>query len=108
MNKPIKPKKIIDVVHTATYDFNWVSKKVSLDDFQEWIKETVPHKATDVTLELCEDFEYDNQLTWLEVGWTTKEPNPYYLREMKKYETKLRKWKKNESAQISKQTLSSV
>ena len=94
MKKPIKPKKIINVTQTATFDFNWISKKVSLDVFQKWIKETVPKGATNVTLELCEDFTYDNDLTWLEIGWTVKEANPNYLREMNKYETKLRKWNK--------------
>ena len=94
MNKPIKPKKIIEVRHTVSFDFNWVSKKVSLKVFQDWIKNTVPHNAIDVTLELKEDWNYDDCQTSLELAWIAKETDPRYTTNMKKYETKLRKWNK--------------
>lgn len=94
MNKPIKPRKKIIVEGSATYDFNWVSKKVSWAGFQEWVKEVVPRGAKDVTLELREDWEYDSCFTYLEISWKIKMPNQHYEKELKKFERKMRKWRK--------------
>lgn len=94
MIKPEKPKKKILQKQSATFDFNWVSKKVALDAFLAWIKETIPAGAKDVTLELREDWEYDDCLTSLELAWEEIKSNPNYKRAYKKYQTKLKKWEK--------------
>ena len=92
MKKPVKPKKFIEINKTATYDFNWVSKRVSLETFQKWIRDTTPYNAKDITIELKEDWQYDDCLTSLELAWTTREADPRYETNMKRYETKLRKY----------------
>jgi len=92
--KPEKPQKKITQRQTATYNFDWVSKKVSWDGFLDWAKETIPAGAKDVTLELIEDWQYDDCITYLELSWDEIVTNPNYDKEMKKYERKLAKWKK--------------
>jgi hypothetical protein len=91
--KPKSPKKKITIKHSTTYDFNWVSKKVSLEHFLAWIKATIPPRAKDVTLELREDWEYDSCLTYLELAWDVIESNPDYEKQLKKYQKKLKAWK---------------
>lgn len=94
MNKPVKPTKKIIVKHNITYDFDWISKKVSFDGFLAWKKENIPANAKDVTLELVEDWEYDSCFTYLRLEWEQIETNPSYEKELKKYQKKLEKWKK--------------
>lgn len=96
MTKPEKPKKRIAVRNAATYDFNWVSKKVALDTFLAWCKATIPANAKDVTLELREDWEYDSCLTYLQLEWEEIINNPSYDKDSKKYAKKLAKWKKEQ------------
>jgi hypothetical protein len=91
--KPDKPKKKITQRQTASFDFNWVSKKVAIGTFLAWIKETTLAGAKDVTLELKEDWEYDDCLTSLELSWDKVVDNPHYEKEMKKYQKKLKAWK---------------
>lgn len=96
--KPEKPKKRITVRNSATFNFEWVSKKVSLDHFLDWCKQSVPNKAKDVTLELVEEWMYDDCSAYLQLEWDEVVDDPSYEREIKKYERKLRKWEReNES-----------
>ena len=96
MKKPKKPKKKNTCKKYATYDFHWVSKKVSLEVFQDWCKETIPANAKDVTLELREDWEYDSCMTYLQLEWEEIITNPNYDKQMKKYEKTLSKWNKEQ------------
>jgi len=96
MNKPKKPEKVSLIPFDANYDFDWCSKKVSLEVFNEWCKEVVPDGATDVTLELKEDWEYDTCMTYLQVEWKEFHVNHLYEKQMKKYEKALTKWKKSQ------------
>jgi hypothetical protein len=93
--KPEKPKKKITQRQTATFDFNWVSKKVAIETFLAWVKETTPTGAKDVTLELIEDWDYygNDCVTSLELAWDEVIDNPNYEKEMKKYQKKLKAWK---------------
>ena len=97
MNKLEKPKKEVILEGCATYNFSWVSKKVSWAGFQEWVKSVVPKGAKDVTLELREDWCYDDCFTYLEIAWKKKMPNQHFDQEMKKYERKMRKWQKQQA-----------
>lgn len=99
--KPEKPKKRIEVTKTESFDaFDHACKKVSLEYFLAWVKETIPANAKDVTLELSEDMDYDwdgnlsSVWTGLEVSWKETIDNPDYEKQMKKYQSKLRKYKK--------------
>lgn len=92
--KPTKPSKRIVVRERATYNFDWASKKVSLLVFLDWCKNIIPQGAMDVTLELCEDFSYDDEITWLEIAWDKEVKNTFYDIQLKKYEKQLTKWKK--------------
>ncbi len=94
LTKPEKPKKRITVRNSATYDFNWVSKKVALDSFLAWTKEVTPANAKDVTLELVEEWMYDDCITYLRLEWEEVIDNPHYEKDLKKYEKKLVRWKK--------------
>lgn len=96
MNKPEKPKKKVIIVGSATYDFNWVSKKVSWDGFQEWVRSAVPSGAKDVTLELREDWSYDSCFTYLEISWKKRMLNHHYDKELEKYKRKMKKWQKQQ------------
>lgn len=93
MNKPTKPTKKILVKNYANYDFDWVSKKVSLQGFISWCKEKVPPDAEDVTLELMEDWNYDSSLTYLQIAWIESHPNKAYAKQLKSYEKALAKYK---------------
>lgn len=94
VTKPVKPEKRITVRNSTTYDFNWVSKKVAIGNFLAWVKESTPANAKDVTLELVEEWEYDSCLTYLRLEWEEVIPNPHYEKDLKKYEKKLARWKK--------------
>lgn len=96
MTQPEKPQKRITVRNSATYDFNWVSKKVALGSFLDWVKDTTPANAKDVTLELVEEWMYDDCTTYLQLEWEEVIDNPNYEKELKKYEKKLAKWKKEQ------------
>jgi len=93
MDKPQKPVKKMMIKSNANFDFNWVSKKVSLDLFNKWCEEVVPAGAVDVTLELKEDWNYDDVSTYLQVSWEVLGENPGYEKQMKKYQKDLAKWK---------------
>lgn len=93
MKSLIKPKKKITQKNSKNYDFNWVSKKVSLEVFLEWCKD-IPAGADDVTLELKEDWEYDSCLTYLQLEWKETVKNPNYDKQLKKYKKFLSKLKK--------------
>lgn len=94
IKKPEKPTKKIVQKNSVTYDFNWVSKKVSLDSFLEWCKESIPKSARSVTLELREDWEYDDCFTYLELEWEETVDNTNYSKDIEKYKKKLAKWNK--------------
>lgn len=97
MNKPEKPKKKIIMEDCATYDFNWVSKKVSWEGFQAWVKQIVPRGAKDVTLELREDWEYDDCFTYLKISWKKKVSNLFYDKDLEKYRKNMKKWQKQQA-----------
>jgi predicted nucleic acid-binding protein len=96
MDKPQKPKKKI-VIHGSTkYEFNFVSNKVSLIVFLDWLKTAIPKGASDVTLELAESkYEEDGDASWIEIAWAKEIKNKDYDKEMKKYKKQLAKWKKS-------------
>jgi hypothetical protein len=94
--KPEKPKKKIVIRRTATFDaFDWTCKKVAIGFFLNWVEETVPKGADDITLELQEGWDlYDySGSPNLELAWNEKVDNPYYEQQMKSYQKKLKKWK---------------
>jgi len=93
MKKPTKPEKMVVERRSVRFDFNWISKKVSWTGFQEWVKDQVPPDATDVTLELIEEWEYDDCLTSLELSWNQTVPNTKYEKELKKYKKEMKKWR---------------
>ena len=80
-----KPKKTVLIAESKSFDFNWASKKVALQHFMQWCYDNVPLGAEDVTLELVEDWQYDDCQTYLEIAWKRKIPNPRYEKELKKY-----------------------
>lgn len=86
-----KPDKKIACKKHANFDFNWVSKKVSLKVFNDWCKSTVPLNSKDVTLELVEEWDYDNGITYLKIEWEETMDNPNYEKQLKKYEKQLKK-----------------
>lgn len=94
MQEPKKPEKKIEILHSTTFDFNWVSKKVALSTFTDWVKNAVPKNAKDITLELVEEWQYDDCITYLELAWKEIKDNPNYKKDIAKYEKKLKKWKK--------------
>jgi hypothetical protein len=91
--KPEKPKKWKLVTNHASYYFDFVSNKVSLLVFLDWIKDEVPEGAEDVTIGLENDHYYDDSITWIGLNWKEKVPNTKYVSQMKKYNKQLEKWK---------------
>ncbi len=93
--KPKKPEKRITARISVEYPFDWTDKKVAMPTFLAWVKENTPARAENVTLELKEEWDYyGNDCTIsLELSWVEVVDNPDYEREMKKYDTKLKKWK---------------
>jgi hypothetical protein len=79
------PAKTILITESKSFDFDWTSKKVALQYFMQWCKENVPTGAQDVTLELMEDWQYDDCQTYLEIAWKREVPNPRYEKELKKF-----------------------
>jgi hypothetical protein len=98
MNKPKEPKKWKLVTNHANYYFNFVSNKVALDVFLDWIKKSVPKDAEDVTIGLENDYyivgSCDDSITSIGLTWKEKVPNTKYESQMKKYEREMEKWKK--------------
>lgn len=92
--KPEKPKKYKLVSNSASYHFDFVSNKVSLLVFLDWIKESLPKGAEDVTIGLENDHYYDDSMTWIELRWKEKATNTKYVSQMKKYNKQLEEWKK--------------
>lgn len=88
-----KPNKRINQKASKTYDFHWVSKKVALQEFLDWCKD-IPTDAKEVTLELKEDWEYDDCITYLELEWQENIVNPHYDKQLKKYKKFLVKQEK--------------
>ena len=83
--KPIKPTK-----YSKNFPFSFVSPKVSLEYFIEWCKKEIPKSAPDVTIELKEDWNYDDCNCYLEFSWKQKTINENYEKELKKYNNKLK------------------
>jgi hypothetical protein len=98
MDKPMKPKKKIERPHHVNFYFDYVSNKVSLDHFLSWIKETIPSKAKNITIELGEeygDYAEDGIINhWIQLNWNEMVRNINYEKQIKKYEKKLARWKK--------------
>jgi hypothetical protein len=92
--KPIKPNKRIVIKENSSYHFDWTSKKVSLIVFLDWIKDTIPKGAFDVTIGLENDHYYDDGITWISIAWQIEVDNTLYTIQMKKYDKQLVKWKK--------------
>ena len=93
LKKPEKPKKWKLVTNSESYHFDFVSNKVALSVFLDWIKESVPEDAENVTISLEDDHYYDDSMTWIELQWKEKVPNTKYISQMKKYEKQLKEWK---------------
>lgn len=66
-----KPKEPKLITKYETFPFDFVNKKVSLDYFINWCKEKVPPKAQDITLELKEIVDYDDEDASV-VSWITE------------------------------------
>lgn len=94
MNKPIKPKKKIIVNDSARLDFGFTNNKMAISAFLDWVNTTPPKGAFDITIELCEDWCYDDCISSLELSWAKEIINTDYDKELKKYEKKLIKWEK--------------
>lgn len=95
--KPTKPTKKVEVTQSASFYFDHVSKKVSIDHFNEWVKQSAPTGATDITLSLEENYDYESgeiMNCFLIIQWNQKIDNNRYVSEMKKYDKQLAKWKK--------------
>lgn len=92
-----KPSKKIIIKATASYHFNFVSKKVSWNGFLDWVSENIPHNAQDVTIELMEHkYVADGDEVWLEFSWDKKIKNKHYDKQLKKYKKDLAKYKGKE------------
>lgn len=86
-----KPSRKITVPRSIKFDFDWISKKVSLTYFMDWCNDNVPANAIDMTLELVEVWEYDDCLTYLEIAWKETIINPDYEKQLKKYNKQKKK-----------------
>lgn len=98
MRKPIEPEKMITIngmVEFHDWDY-WHDNKVPFEDFTAWCTKNVPTGATDTSLKLNKSWEYDDCIVSLELHWKQMVPNPNYNKDLKKYEKKLVKWKKEQ------------
>jgi hypothetical protein len=100
MKKPEKPTKKIEIQNCATYNFDGVSKKVVLSNFLEWAKKTAPKGSKDITLELVEEWMYDDCYTYLQLAWKEVKDNPHYEYDMVKYKKKLKNGKNSWHKQV--------
>ncbi len=91
MSKLQKPKKYIIGKFSKRFPFSFVSNKVSLEYFMTWCKKEIPKSAIDVTVELCEDWDYDNCDSYLEIAWNQKTLNLNYEKDLKKYNKKVKR-----------------
>lgn len=99
MNKPRKPLKKIVQPGSVYFYFYHAFNKVSLAYFNDWINENLPKGAFDITLSLDEDFDYESGeyiSSSIEVGYKILINNTRYVSEMKKYNKRLIKWKKEQ------------
>lgn len=92
MTKPEKPKKWKLIAKQSSYYFDFVSNKVALTNFLDWIDETLPKGTQDITIGLVEDYDF-HSTTWIQLEWKEKAPNTKYISQMKKYQKQLKKWK---------------
>lgn len=102
VNKPQKPNKIVEQPGSMTFYFDHSSNKVSLDYFNQWVKDNLPKGAYDVSLSLDEEYDhYSGEImtTNLQVEYLIKVDNAKYDSQMKKYQKQLAKW--NEQCQKS-------
>jgi len=96
MRKPITPTKKVEQPGSLTFYFDHVSNRVSLDYFNQWVKDNLPKGSFDVALTLDEDYDYysgDIISVYLRVEYKTLVDNTRYKSEMKKHEKQLAKWK---------------
>lgn len=97
MNKPIKPTKKIEQPNSMTFHFDHASNTVSLEHFNQWVKDNLPIGAFDVALSLDEDYDYySGEITsvYLRIEYKIWVPNTRYVSQMTKYNKQLAKWKK--------------
>ena len=101
MKKPVKPKKQIAVPHnwSVYLEHEKVSLKDLMDIVHEHISGSVDYK--DIKLQLDDYWSPD----WdgggiasdhIILAWEEMEDDPNYEQELKKYERKMRKWKKEQ------------
>lgn len=97
LREPKKPEKEIRVDKNADFFFTKYNPKISsVKELLDWIEETLPESTEDTsaTVELVEEWCYDDCTTYLRLGWSETVPNPNYEKQLKKYEKQLDKWKK--------------
>lgn len=79
-----------------TFYFDHASNRVSLEYFNQWIKDNLPQGAFDVALTLDEDYDYySGEITsvYLKIEYQILVENTRYKSQLKKYEKQLAKWK---------------
>jgi hypothetical protein len=97
LTKPKKPEKKIRVDRTADFSFtNYYPKTSSVKELLDWIEETLPDgvKDTGASIELAQEWAYDDCTSYIRLNWSEVVPNPNYDRQMKKYQTQLDRWNK--------------
>ena len=104
------PKKINIIKHMKNYPFDFVSKKVALTHFFDWVETCLGDRksSSNETLHLCEDWEYDDCLTSLQLSWETEELNPKYKQQQIKYEAFLEKQKQKTIENVKRNLLRKV
>jgi hypothetical protein len=95
MNKPQKPSKTVEQPGSIIFHFDHTSNKVSIQYFNQWIKDNVPKGAFDVALTLDEDYDYSGEImgVYLRIEYKTLVPNAHYKSQVKTYEKQLAEWK---------------
>jgi len=108
LSKPRKPLKKVWITNSASYPFSYNysagtrNGSATVEEFLVWIKKSIPANAKNVRLGLYSDDDYDmdgnmiSSFPKLELTWEEKIDNPIYEKQMKRYEKKLIKWKKEQ------------
>lgn len=95
LDKPKLPEKEIRVDKNVDYSFpKYIDKVTSVKELLDWIEKTLPEGIADTaaSIQLVEEWIYDDHTTHLRLSWSELVPNPNYDREMKKYERQLKKY----------------
>lgn len=84
------PNKTIEITETHTFNFDDTNNTTKLSKFLEWVTAIAPNKIKDITLQLNNPKNKDDNPS-LKISWKTTISNSKYEKQVEKFLKKARK-----------------